>query len=99
MSRGYEQVGALTDLLKLHLSLCLLNPFGRSRVEIRSTDPNESPAVFTNFLDDARDVDAAAGCLQRMRAVMKKVRLTALAQLEGAANRRLERQWRGGGYA
>lgn len=47
-------------------------PKSRGRIALRSGDPEDSPRIHANYLDDRRDVDTAVAGVQLMREVMAK---------------------------
>ena len=47
-------------------------PKSRGRIALRSGDPEDSPCIHANYLDDQRDVDAVVAGVQLMRDVMAK---------------------------
>lgn len=74
--------GRVHDFSGFTVSVCPLRPASRGRVEIRSPDPLQPPAILANYLSEAGDRATAVAAVRAARRIARSPPLRSLIQRE-----------------
>ena len=67
----YNKDGAMEPVSGITASVCNLRPFSKGHIELRSSNPEESPKIFANYLSDKADITPMIEGIKKVREIFQ----------------------------